>query len=263
MKKVGLMAGLAALICACGGSDNNKGFTFSAPTTPTTEEDQTAVSSAVAKLSSSIQLQGGSADPADAVTMVASLTMGDFSGSGLRANLPEGKSSLATGSDSGVEFLNEGCLSLSVNASTITYDNCQIFFQGVEMTLDGSVTASANAVTWNFTMGADLPEESISIDATSSGNYTFTSSTLVGSSSTTMDATTTVGHVGLTIGESVNVTFDASGCDSLITGGTYELSNIFKPIPSGVPAEQADRFKDRAYRVTWQACGTALISHSL
>ena len=108
-------------------------------------------------------------------------------------------------------------------------------------------------------MSMDMSTVAASVDVTASGHYAFTATSVSGSSSMAMGITMSQGQFGVELDENVNVTFDGIACDSFITGGTYELQLLW----TSVPGAYADQAKDKAYRVTWESCGTALISHSL
>jgi hypothetical protein len=258
MNKTGLMAGLAIFVCACGGSDTTKSFTYGAPTIPS--ENDTTVSSASSKLMSAIQLQQGGVDASTALDMFGSMNLGSlFESSSLRNPFPPGKPSLAISGGSDVNFTNPNCY--TVTATSVTYTNCQVTYNEVAMTISGSVTASATSVSWNITLTMNMTSESMTANVTASGHYAFAANSLVGSSTIAMDMTVQQNHVGVSIDEDVNITFtlDQNACNSYITGGSYEIGVHWTSVPAGY----ANEFKDRGVRLTWPACGTVLIARSL
>ena len=131
----------------------------------------------------------------------------------------------------------------------------------VVVTLDGSISVSGDTISWRYTWveryaGAVEVTETY----TDIGSLTITSSTAVGHAEgerieQSKDGVgKTTGPFSLAWAADIDATY-STGCNSLITGGTFEAKLVWVQEPPST-STTGDFYADRAVKFTYSSCGT-------
>jgi hypothetical protein len=270
-----------AFLASCGGSSGEPTFTYDAPRPATQVEyqsvgaGQTAVADGAAFHASPAPNTGPSL-PGLADAMAAPLfdqtalpgatplsrAMSEASSAAAIAVLPSGAAASAVAT-----FWPPGCI--HTTATSVTYVGCSQTASGLTLTLDGTVSRTANSVDWSLrvTMTGTVASSAgaIAIDAGSDlvGTMAFGSGTVRGrSSSATRVTASAAGIPSATAAATTTATLDLAYQASpfCITGGTVELTRVWTARPMG--RASTPPYDDRGYRFTWSGCGQATVAHS-
>jgi len=269
MRTLALLGLVTVLACggSNGGNNNNKNgtpglktFSYGSPQAPTAAQQNTA-NSAQTQMNNAVK-----ASVNGQVSNAASLpSLTDSLAGSLPNNLlavPENPAASIGGEASllihRTPELNQGCYTFT--SSSITYSNCTISGSGFNETLNGSLSASGNTVTWNLTVTYAYSSGNVSANGTYNwtGQLTVTETTIVGqgrsafsghaaSGSTTYDYQYTAGF-------DANLTYQAS--PYCITGGTLEIRRTL----NGTSNAGAVPVHDAALKYTWTGCGSVEVA---
>jgi len=272
-KRVVTLAVLCIAAAGCGGNGGNaavsKTFTYgppSAASAPAGATDavssalsfktgasaDTAMSTQAALLDAANVLLGDPASQAAAPTQLPAL---------VRAGRSRAFAALAAGSS-----LPADCY--KVTANSVTFTNCKFTDSSdttTSITVDGSISTSADTVTWNYTMKLAFSDTSASMTATykDSGTFTVTATTAKGHDEADVSVSVTANGQSMTFGlaqaAELDVTHSAD-CSTVITGGTFEVKRVWTQKPSNA---SGDVFKDRGVKFNWTGCGSATVQFSV
>ncbi|MCA1828328.1 MAG: hypothetical protein LC689_15500 [Myxococcales bacterium] len=263
MKSRVLLAVPLVLAAACGSSGNaalSKTFNYGAAQAPTTAE-QSAGSSAqtsvttTASFSSSPTADNG-ASIAGAALDIAGSALGDAAFG--MANPGAVKNALTRAAAAGFDTC------ATVSAGKVTFNNCVQTEEGFSVTLNGSMTVTANHVSWGLTAGFSGTEngETITISMHHTGDITVTDTKIVGNAASEFSGSVSAGGQSASFGFAVAVLFDLTYQTSptaCVTNGTVEVRRVWTAKPEGASGAE---FGDVGVKLIWSGCNTFQVAHS-
>ncbi len=261
MRKTLALTGACLLAAACGSSERS--FTYGSPQ-PATPEELAAALAGQAAISDALAFQA-TADPATAVLRGPSIaglpdamTEALFDGSGL----PVAPAAFGAGA-----WTADPCV--KAEAGKITYAGCSRAVNGVEVTLDGTISKGAGAVEWSLVVGlhGTIAGGSGPVTLTGSarlgGGIAVTPTDVDGTSSAVVSVTASGSGLDLTAVVETTATVDVAYREDpgfCITGGTVALEREWTTRPPGMPSTPP--YDDRGYLFTWSGCGAVQVAHS-
>jgi len=277
MKKT-IVAGLAAVVTACGSGESARPLQYGAPQAPTVAE-QSAGSSAQTTLQGSLTFAAPTQPSTGAMALADQLAMslGAYSPSGSAPTAQVQKSAgravsqaFATGG------LDPACVHPSPTLDSVTWSGCVIRVTDTDpytgdttditVTIDGSVAWSAGVTTWNIDETYDAAMTSggdtITMDGTATldGTITVTDSTIVGNASSAVNLT--VHYLGFSLTEGVLTTLGLDlgyqASPFCIDSGTLTLEHVWTQRPMGTTA---DTLPNQGWRFEWTGCNAFEVSH--
>ncbi len=282
MKRI-LLAAASSVAIACGGGSDPVHIQYGAPTAPTYTE-QLAMTNAQTTLSGTTTYQSSTQPGVGSTGLADQLAsdLGAFNGSLAAApatGSPQLTALVAPSSPSAtslVTFDDPTCA--VVGATSVNWNSCTVT-QHIVDTTTGDTTDMTLVITgtfsWNTATGLTTwnVDEVVDMTITSSGNtmtmhataaldgsVTVTASTIVGSTSSGIDAT--VYYMGMTVREAVDtaVSMNLGYATNpfCITSGTLQLEQIWRVRPTGATA--AD-FPNQGWRFEWTGCGAFTVAH--
>jgi hypothetical protein len=168
--------------------------------------------------------------------------------------------SRALATAAGSSTLPSGCY--TTTPSSVTFSGCKFTEGTATITLDGSISTSADTVTWSYTATLGY-SDGMAATYKDSGHFTVTATTVKAHDEAEFTARVTTGGKTSTYGiaqaADLDVTYGAD-CSSMITGGSFEAKRVWTQKPSDV---SADRFKDKGVKINWTGCGSVTVQLSV
>jgi len=264
MKLARIPAAASLLLLAACGSDGNaalsKQFNYGSPQSPTSSE-QTAISSAESSVSDTAAFNS-SADAtkgATIVTLADDLASAALGASGFGIDPP---SRAVTSRALRSASLDSACATVVPNK--VTFTNCTDVSSGFSFTLSGTISSTADSVTWDVTGGFTGTDQGVTFNLSihESGKLTVTATTVKGQALSSFGGTISGGggsvSFGLDTAALVDLTYQTTP-SSCVVSGTLELKRVWSQRPQG--AGPAD-LPDVGVKITWSGCGTASVAHS-
>ena len=259
-----LLSALSLTIAGCGGSGGNaalsKSFSYGPAAAPSASE-QSAANSAQSSLTDTASFSS-SPDAARGAAVVvfadalAAVALGSASGP-----LPHPQSGeIQRAIRAAADF--SACATLS--GGTVTFKNCSQSEGGYTVTLDGTISSSGGAVSWNMTGGFSGTQNNTTakIDLHQAGAMTVTASTLNGHATSDFGGNVSGQGQNVSFGFASAVLVDLtwqSAPSSCVTGGSVEVRRVWTQKPSGA---SGPAFNDAAVKLTWTGCNAVQIAHS-
>jgi hypothetical protein len=253
-----------ALLAACGGSGNaalSKTFTYGAAQAPSSSESS-ATSSAQTNLSAAA---GFSAHPdmdkGTAIFGFATALADGALGSATYGMAHPGPDDISRGLRRAGN-LNSACVTATSNS--VSFNNCSVSEAGYNVTLNGSITATADSVTWGITAGFSGTDQgyTINISMHYSGTMTVTASKITGNGlfdiGGSISGNGQSANFGMATAAIVDLTYQSSP-SFCVTSGSVEVKRVWTARPSGASASQ---LKDAAVKITWTGCNAFTVAHS-
>jgi len=144
---------------------------------------------------------------------------------------------------------------ISVNGSTINYNNCSLSEPGYTISLNGSLSSTSNAVTWTLTETYSYSASGYTLNGNANwgGTLQATGSTITGNGRSTYHYTGNYQNVNVsydyTAAIDINLSYSAS--PFCINGGTLEIRRVVTTNNGG-----SAPVHDAALKFTWTACNT-------
>jgi hypothetical protein len=255
-------AALLALLAACGGSGNaalSKSFTYGAATAPTSQESS-AASTAQSNLSSTRSFS----TQADATKGLAIVEFADsIAAAALGSAAIPG---LRSGTDISQPLREATSLDTcaTVAANTVTFNNCTISESGFNLSFGGTVSVSANTVTWNINGSFSGAEQGVTFNIThhQSGTFTVTDTKVTGNSVSEFGGNISGQgqsvSFGLATAAVVDLTYQSSP-SFCVTSGTVEVKRVWTAKPNGASGAA---FADAGIKLSWTGCNALTVAHS-
>lgn len=258
-----LAAASLGLLAACGGSGSNaalsRSFTYGAATAPTTQE-----SSAASSAQGNLALTTGFSSAPDASKGFAIIGFADaLATAALGDAAVPGRGPSADQINHAVRTATDFSTCAAVTASSVTFNNCQIIESNFTITLNGSVSVSANTVSWAITGGFSGTENGATINVVNhqSGSLALGAGTIAGNATSDFNGSFSGQgqniNFGLATAVLLNLTYQSSP-NYCVTGGTAEVKRVWTNKPSGASGAQ---FIDGAVKFTWTGCNAVQVSH--
>ncbi|TMA28164.1 MAG: hypothetical protein E6J78_07245 [Deltaproteobacteria bacterium] len=258
----------AMFLAACGGGGNaalSRNFAYGSAQTPTSS-DQTAASTATTNLSAASSFSSSPSATSGASVVDFAMVLGSlaFGSSGVPVRLP-GDVTISSALRSAADLSSCG----TVSGNTVTFNNCTDSSAGTSITINGSITATANSVTWNIS-GSFSGTETSSTGQTINFNFNLheAGSLTVTSTKVTGNATADFGgsvssqgqtiNFGIATAALVDVTYQG-GQTPCITSGSVEVKRVWTQRPAAASGAQYD---DVGVKLVWSACNTFTVAHS-
>jgi hypothetical protein len=253
-----------ALAAACGGTGNaalSKSFKYGPPTAPTSSET-IAANSAQGNLADT-KTFGASPTAAKGAVIVA------FADS--LALLALGSSGIAMQGPSSPEI--QGALRNAIDYSTcttstatsVTFNNCLIPAGGFNVTLSGSISMHNNLVTWAITGGFSGTSNGVTINVFDhqSGSLALTDTTVKGNAVSDFSGSVSGNGQNVSFGFATAVLIDVTYQSTptvCVTSGSVEVKRVWTARPNGA---SGGLLADLGLKITWTACNSVLIAHSV
>ena len=261
MKNI-LLAVSAALVAACGNSGNpalSKTFNYGAATAPTTSETAAATT---ANSNVATAASFGTAPAAETGAQMAGFALG-------LASAALGDAPVLVGAPSGSiqRSLTRAATfdtCAKVAANSVTFTNCTDSEEGFNVTLNGSLNATATTVGWGITATFSGTVNGVTINVTMNhtGNFTYSPTNLSGNAATEFSGNVSAQGQSASFGFAVavlpDVTFQAS--PACVTNGSLEVRRVWTNRPSGASGAA---FTDAGVKMVWTGCNTLTVSHSI
>ena len=250
-----------ALVAACGSNGNpalSKTFNYGAATTPTTSETAAATT---ANSNVTAAASFGTAPAAETGAQMAGFALG-------LASAALGDASVMLGAPSGSiqRSLTRAATfdtCAKVTANSVTFTNCADSEEGFNVTLNGSLNATATTVAWGITatFSGTVNGVTINVSMNHTGNFTYSPTKLGGSAGTEFSGNVSAQGQSASFGFAVavlpDVTFQAS--PACVTNGSLEVRRVWTNKPSGASGAS---FDDAGVKLTWTGCNTFTVAHS-
>jgi hypothetical protein len=256
-----------AVLAGCGGSVGNaalsKAFTYGAPATPTTQETA-AATSAQSQLSGTASFGSapGATSGAAIIAFADSLAASALGSSGVpMAVAPSG-----SGSARALTNADVYSTCTTTTASSVTFNNCQIVSSGYTVTISGTISVSANTVSWNISGGVSGTDAAtgiaVNVSHRQSGSLTVTATKVTG------DAVSSISGSVSAQGQTVNFGVDSAvlvdltyqGSPFCVTAGSVEVKRVWTQKPNGA---SGPAYNDAAVKLTWTGCNAPVqVAHS-
>ena len=259
----GLSSIAILLLAACGGSGSNaaltKTFNYGAPQAPSASE-QSAASSAQSGLSDTAGFSA-SPDAAKGAAIVvfadtlAALALGSASPSLPHPTGPELAQSIRNADFSACTTVSPG---------KVTFKDCAQKEAGFSLTLNGSISASAGAVTWDIAGGFSGTTDGITANMNihQAGSMAVTATKISGSATSDFGGTVSGQgrsvSFGLATAALVDLTYQTTP-GYCVTAGTVEVKRVWTQTPNGATGPQ---FADAGVKLTWSACNSVTVQRS-
>ncbi len=260
LKAAVVFASLAIVSCGGGGGNAaiSKTFNYGTAQAPSTSEQTAAVS---AKSSVTASSSFGSSPDGTKATTIASLA-DDLAASAL------GSVAVATGVPQNPQLRQAmrtaatapACT--TATATTVTFNNCTDTQSGFSFTLNGSVSASNNSITWNITGGFAGVNQGVSFNVNihQSGTLTVTPTTVTGSALSEIGGSASGNGQSISFGVSTAALVDLTYNATCVTSGSIEVKRVWSPRPNGATVAQ---LPDVAIKLTWTGCDAVQVQHSI
>jgi hypothetical protein len=157
----------------------------------------------------------------------------------------------------------------TLSGNTVTFNNCTDTSSGSSITINGSITATANSVTWNITGNFSGSETNSSgqtitfnFNLHEAGTFTVTSTKVTGNA--TADFGGSISSQGQTINFGiatavlVDITYQG-GATPCVTSGSLEVKRVWTQRPAQASGAQ---YNDAGVKLVWSACNTFTVAHS-
>jgi hypothetical protein len=256
-----------ALAAACGGSGNgtnaalSKSFTYGPPAAPTTSET-TAANSAQGNLADtkSFGATPSAAKGAAIVSFADSLAILALGGAAVPIRGP---------SSSDIQSAMRNAIDVSTcttsTANSVTFNNCTIIESGFTITLNGSISVTANVVTWAITGGFSGTNQGVTVNVVNhqSGTLTLTDTTVKGNAVSDFGGSVSGNGQSVNFGLATAVVIDVtyqSAPTVCVTSGTIEVKRVWTTKPNGATGPA---FADLAVKLTWSGCNIVTVAHSV
>ena len=261
MKRSILGLSLSSLLAACGGSHGNaaasKSFTYGAPQAPT-QSEQAAAATAQGHLSATADFSAApSAEKGASIIALADELA--FAELGASTPVPHPGGPELPRALRNADY--SACT--TVTATSVTFRNCSQQEGGFTITLNGSVTVAAGAVSWDINgdfSGTSPDGATGSVSLHQSGNLAVTATTISGKALSEFSGTVTsrgqTFNFGLATAAVMNLTYQSTPT-SCVTGGTLEVKRVWTQRPAGVSGAN-----DVAIKLTWTGCNAVQVAHS-
>jgi hypothetical protein len=243
---------LCLVIYACGGSDSNaavgKKFTYGAPS-PAASSQTSAVSSQL-----QIAASNGELTSTNALALVdMSNTIDDLLGSsgvGVQAPRPSLRKAM-TANASSPYAIDATCYTATAN--TITFSNCTETEDSFTFTINGSLTAAAGTVSWNFNFVFSVSSGNTTVNGSFnySGDITVTANSIKGSMLADISAS------GIGLSEALVIDLGYTSNPFCVNSGSVEAKRVWTNRPNGVSPQE---FPDGAVKITWTGCDQATVA---
>jgi hypothetical protein len=266
-----MLAGIAGLVVGCGSSTSGpplKTYNYGAGSVPTSAQG-------FAVTAAEDGFQGISSAGSNVADAMNGPTLGDTvasqlnlaNGSGLArapdVSLPAAVKAepVAAAARSGMAgalrspALQASCAQVGTNS--VTYSNCTYDSNGLNGTLNGTITVNGGTITWDITYTISISTQGVSGNGHFhfSGNVTVTASTIVGSGRSEYVVHASGNgesiEVGQTTGFDANLQYATPFC---VTGGTLEVRRS-----TVVSGSQSGSF-DGGVKFTWTGCGAFTVA---
>lgn len=254
--------GFASLVLvSCGGGGGNaavsKTFNYGAPQAPSTSEQAAASSAKTSVTASSGFGSSPDASKATAIVSLADDLAATALGGVVLANMPQDprvRRALSTAATV------PECTTATANS--VTFNNCTQTESGFTFTLNGSVSATADSVTWNITGGFSGSDQGISFNVNihQSGTLTVTSTTVKGSALSEIAGSVSGNGQNVSFGVSTAALVDLTYNATCVTSGSIEVKRVWSPRPNGATGPE---FADVGVKLTWTGCDTVQVQHSI
>jgi len=254
------------LLAACGGGGGgssgnaaaSKTFNYGAAQPPTAQEQAAAVSTQ--SVVSDTAAFGSAPDGAKAVVIVGMAS--DLAASALGGALIPGRSLPGTGLRQARSTATVAdCATKSGN--TITFTNCTETESGITVTVNGSVTAKSDTVTWDVKAVVSGTDSGVTVNANlhESGSLTVTATKVTGNALLDLSGSVSNGsktvNFGVAVAAVVDLTYQSD--PACITGGTLEVKRVWTQVPEGASGSE---FTNAGVKLTWSSCNTFVVARS-
>ena len=250
----------SVMLVSCGGGGNaaiSKNFNYAASQAPTASEQAAATSaqgtvSSTSSFSSSPDATKATAIVGLADDLAASALGGAPIGMGPALENPRLRHALRNS-------VTADCT--VVTANKVTFNNCQDTDSGYTFTLNGSVSATTDSVTWdiNGAFSGSSQGYTINLNLHQSGTLTVTTTTVKGKALSEISGSVSGGGQSASFGLDTAAMVDLTYNQSCVTAGTIEVKRVWSEKPSGASGPD---FADVAVKLSWTGCNTVQVQHS-
>lgn len=249
-----------ALAAACGSSGNpalSRTFNYAAPQAASTSE-QSAATSAQSAVSNSASF---SAAPDATRGMAMAGFALDLAGEALgSATFGAAKPDTLRGALRRASL--DTCATVAGN--TVTFKDCTDGESGFDVSLNGSITATAGNVTWGITatFSASDTYGSASIAMHHAGTLSVTDTKVTGNATSDFSGSFSGQGQSVGFGFAVAVLLDLSyqtAPTACVTAGSAEVRRVWTQRPQGATGAA---FSDAGVKFDWTACGAVQVQHS-
>jgi hypothetical protein len=255
---------VALALISCGGGGNaalSKNFNYGSPAAPTASE-QSAATSAQSTVSSTSTF--GTSPDSTKATAITSLA-DDLAASAL-GGTAIGMVPNMTPVAADPRFQHAVSRSVTaactvVTANSVTFNNCQDSESGYTFTLNGTISATTDTVTWeiNGTFAGTNQGISLSLALHQKGTLTVTSTTVKGNATSELSGSVSGNGQSVSFGLDTAAVLDLTYNANCVTSGSIEVKRVWSDKPSGASGPD---FADVAVKLTWTGCNTVQVQHS-